>query len=196
MFAPTVEEHFKGAPDTFISDLPINILRNHGAHRVPWMAGVNSEEGLLYSGRIMQDPNLIREFESNTDTVFPQLLAYNNERTDVTDKILKFYFGADANQLNFMEKISNYTNLFSDAFYSYGTKEAALIHAHENPTYLYYNNYQAQFSLMNYFSIRPGSLPMIIAQVLYKRAKEWFLKTAFGIPPHRYPGKKTNISTK
>ena len=50
MFAPTVEEYFKDSKDTFISDLPINILRRGDAHKIPWMAGVNSEEGLLYSG--------------------------------------------------------------------------------------------------------------------------------------------------
>ena len=89
--------------------------------------------------------------------------------------------------MNFTEKYSNYTNLFSDVFYNYGTKEAALLHTkYHNPTYLYYNNYEAEFSLMNYFSIKPGSLPMIIAQVLYKRVKEWFLRTAFGIFPKRY----------
>lgn len=48
LYAPTIELQ---AEDAFISEPPQNIIKNGDIAKVPWLVGVNSEEGLIYSAR-------------------------------------------------------------------------------------------------------------------------------------------------
>jgi len=50
-FGPTVEYDEDEDGDAFLPDLPQNIINSGNISKVPWICGVNSEEGILHAAR-------------------------------------------------------------------------------------------------------------------------------------------------
>jgi len=48
-FTPVVENHFGEGHEAFLTDYPKNILLNEGLELVPWMVGLTSSEGALFT---------------------------------------------------------------------------------------------------------------------------------------------------
>lgn len=91
-FKPCVEPKHDGA---FLSQHPIEIIKSGNAAKIPWMAGVNSEDGALRAVSIFANEYLLGELNDEFNRLVPMSLLYDKLGKDVdyiTKKIRKFYF--------------------------------------------------------------------------------------------------------
>ncbi|ODN06566.1 Venom carboxylesterase-6 [Orchesella cincta] len=160
IYAPSVEAVLD--ENTFLSDEPLTLMKNGGiVNNVPWLTGVNAEDGLIYSARIIRNKRLITEIEDNWYETAPKLLGYgDNDKKELTSQITEYYFGPNP-ALDFNWAFQNFTNLFSDRLYNTATHIAIQEHSKSSPVYAYYYNYRGKFSFSNLLLLT-GQLPPIV----------------------------------
>ncbi|CAL8105116.1 unnamed protein product [Orchesella dallaii] len=160
IYAPSIEAVLD--ENTFLTDEPLSLMKNGGiASHVPWLTGVNSEDGLIYSARIIRNRRLISDIEDNWFETAPKLLGYvDNDKKELTREITEYYFGHDP-AVDFNWAFQNFTNLFSDRLYNTATHIAIQEHSKSSPVYPYYYNYRGKFSFSNLLLLT-GQLPPIV----------------------------------
>lgn len=110
-FKPVVEKKHKGA---FLTEDPIDIIRAGKVAPVPWIIGINTEDGAIRAAGnslafytmplkyvfsikgIFGDPHFIGELDKQFNRLVPISLEYDktsNQIDYVTEEIRKFYFG-------------------------------------------------------------------------------------------------------
>lgn len=92
-FKPCVEPKHVGA---FLSQHPIEIIKSGEAAKIPWMTGVNSDDGALRAVSILANAYLLRDFNDEFNRLVPISLLYDKlvENVEyITKKIRNFYFG-------------------------------------------------------------------------------------------------------
>lgn len=149
---------------TFLHDDPINLLKSGGiSNAVPWLTGVNAEDGLIYTARIIRNRALLSEIESNWYNVAPKLLGYlDNDQREFTKILTNFYLpAASSTQIDFNWAFQNFTDMFSDRLYNTATHISIKEHAKQAPVYPYYYNYRSRFSFSNLLLLT-GKLPPIV----------------------------------
>ncbi|XP_045508088.1 uncharacterized protein LOC123703929 [Colias croceus] len=133
LFSPCVERDTEG--EEFLTDSPVNILKNGDYVKLPMLYGFANMEGL------MNEP-LFEEWKDKMSNKFSDFLptdlqfADDAEKEEVANTIRKFYFGdGPIND----EKILNYIDYFSDIFFAYATLRSVKLHveAGNNEIYLY-----------------------------------------------------------
>lgn len=113
-FPPVVEPD---TPEAFITNMPRNEKLPHG-FKLPWMAGITSEEGTLKTAALLNLPGLLDDFKEKFYDVLPIILNYDHHSKEVqmqiTDRIDKFYFNYehDWNKKNHQ----NLTNVKQDKY--------------------------------------------------------------------------------
>jgi carboxylesterase type B len=170
IFAPSVEVGDPNDPNTFLAEHPYKILEEGRAYRVPYITGLNSEEGLYLNGRIMNNPRLIKLIETRWDDISAQFLQYNASNKEITEKIKQFYnlnsaavqentltklenetSKTDLLDFNYFEEFHKLTNIFSDRMYNTATRESVRLQAQFSPVYTYYNSYQGEWCFVTTF---------------------------------------------
>ncbi|ODM98842.1 Venom carboxylesterase-6 [Orchesella cincta] len=153
-FAPSIEDSRKVLGTVFLPDHPISMLESGNFNRVPWITGVNDQEGAtLYSAIILNSTELTEEFNKNWHKIAPFALGYQeSEESDLeaTNDIRKYYFGTQPVGL---ETRDNLTNMFSDRNFFQCTKTAALLHARYSPVHMYYFTQTGEMSWLDIFKI-------------------------------------------
>ncbi|XP_070491172.1 juvenile hormone esterase-like isoform X2 [Chironomus tepperi] len=92
LFNPVIED-FESDEEPFIAER--SFVKD--STDIPWLIGMNSEEGLLKVGAIIDSKEFTDELISGWDTILPDSFLYNylneSEQTEITRKINDFYFG-------------------------------------------------------------------------------------------------------
>lgn len=182
-FAPSIEDPRKSPGDVFLPDHPLVMLESGNYNRVPWLTGVNSQEGAtLYSASmervidgifsstinlkiylnhlcnvclvILNSTELTEEFNGNWNRMAPFALSYKEAVNDGNDE-------ASTNIRNFyfanrpidLDSRENLTNLFSDRNFFQCNRNAAILHARFSPVYLYYFTQPGPLSWLDIFKI-------------------------------------------
>jgi carboxylesterase type B len=183
VFVPSVETIH--GPQSFLVETPEQILKKGNFSKIPWLTGVNSEEGLIISSQIMRNESLIEVGESHWGLLAPNFLYYENDEP-TSQKIRDFYFGKNFEKTNNgIDKLDSYTALIGDRHFFVGVAEAIEFHAKEAPTYIYFYTYAGEFSLANILLAIRGRFPIIVELVSHFLST-WVKKTLFGINPPRY----------
>lgn len=105
-FLPVMENLTQIIEEPFIS---IETYRyNNIAKQIPWLVGINSEEGALASAFLYSDDGLmLADWKGN----LPQFLGYNhlsdNDQEEVTAAIREFYFNNDEIGYAYLDNITN-----------------------------------------------------------------------------------------
>ncbi|XP_012224498.2 esterase E4-like [Linepithema humile] len=146
-FVPVIEPEHLGA---FLTEDPtISVQKGHIAD-VPWITGINSEEGSLFTSSIYNwnfTEILNNEFMKLAPvTLFHQIryqFPNQNFVNEITNDIHKQYF----NQSNIdesKEATFNMINMYSDAWFNYGTYRAVrdFVANKTSPVYFYYFTYK------------------------------------------------------
>lgn len=103
------------------------------------------------------------------------MLYYPEEKSDITSKIRKFYFGETKN-IATKDLVENYTNLFSDRIFFEPLHTFATHYKNHAPLRLYFYTHKGQFSLARILSAsqKPYFTPTvnIILDILIRWVKE------------------------
>lgn len=92
----------------------------------------------------------------------PKAFHYNPKRTDISQKLRQFYFGAQTKHLNSRDLIQNFTNLFGDRLFIVGVAQAALLERKFVPTYLYYYEHDGGFNLGTFLATSQAKIHPIV----------------------------------
>ena len=113
-FPPVIEDEHDEA---FLTENPRSKTNMHG-NSVPWMTGINSEEGALKSAALIYNSELTSGLLKNWNRALPISLYYNHiepeKREEITTKIDEFYFKNE--KLTHSTK-QNLTNLYTDRWF-------------------------------------------------------------------------------
>jgi carboxylesterase type B len=179
IFAPTLEAVVD--ENTFLSKHPHKILESGEQNDVPWMTGLNSDEGLLFTARIRKNRAAIDQINEDWGNWAPILLAYSDakepRKTEISNAVRQFYLGTDP-VMSFLWNFQNFTDMLSDRLYFTATREAALFHSKKSPVYMYYYTYPAEFSFSTMLSFS-GKLPPIL-ELLFTFGTNWVHRTVLG----------------
>ncbi|XP_063991923.1 carboxylic ester hydrolase-like [Diachasmimorpha longicaudata] len=147
-FRPVVEPHNTGA---FLIEDPIDTLRAGRAADIPWLNGVNSNEGSLAVAPLFGlTPKVIPFIDHQFSTVIPYLLLFHEscspeQQQIVAAKLRQFYFGKQP-----IDEFTrfNLIDLDSDAYFIYAQRVSireSLKHI-KSPIYYYYFQYKSSWS--------------------------------------------------
>ncbi|XP_047036397.1 cholinesterase 1-like isoform X1 [Helicoverpa zea] len=132
-FAPCVERDT--GDGAFLTESPLTILQNGNYRKLPMLYGFANMEGLL---RVDFFEFWKRKMNNKFSDFLPADLKFdsNEEREEVANKIMKFYFGDKPVD---KENILKYIDFFSDVFFTYPVLRAVKLHAEagNNQVYLY-----------------------------------------------------------
>ncbi|XP_046994760.1 juvenile hormone esterase-like isoform X1 [Schistocerca americana] len=136
-FRPVVEDE---GEDAFLSQHPVD-MEPHTV--VPWLMGATKEEGCLVTAAFFTNETLLREFERDSDRLFPLTLLYRSppEAKIITKKIYDFYFPSGTLSLTAL------TQLYTDRYITWNTDDVARKYKDRAPVYLYLFSYNGKFSL-------------------------------------------------
>ncbi|KAG4074888.1 hypothetical protein HA402_009313 [Bradysia odoriphaga] len=172
MFVPTIESPIDD--QTFLSESPHILLKEGRFNKMPMMAGVNSEEGLLTSAVITANQTKMDQANEKWTWWLSKILNIPEDEQKAK-LIRKFYFG---NNKNIASKafLSNYTNLFSDRFFMVANHQHAKLYSSHAPIRLYYYTHQGDFSLGRIMASSQGRFPLIV-NVVIDMFSRWFQRT-------------------
>nr|UYG55602.1 carboxylesterase 2 [Arma chinensis] len=139
-------------PDAFLSEAPIDIIKNKGAADVPILLSFVADEGLISSAGIIIDDNKFSTFLKDLDDILPYYLDLNysmpvESRPQIIQKIKDYY-----KLENTAEGKKNLVKLNSDLIFMSGFSKVAKLTAslYSSPLYVYKVSYRGQFSLTHF----------------------------------------------
>ncbi|KAK4880605.1 hypothetical protein RN001_008751 [Aquatica leii] len=154
-FKPTIEHSHQ---DAFITQHPLEIIKQGKMANVPFMTGVTSDDGAMKSAAIYNDSSLVERLNNNFNKYLPMVLNYDhlyiNQSTDkYTNTIKKFYL----NDKGFDNSAkSALTDMVTDALFFYPARSVSVLHAKHSkkPVYFYLFEYRGSTSTSTYFGDR------------------------------------------
>ncbi|KAJ9600064.1 hypothetical protein L9F63_009645, partial [Diploptera punctata] len=149
-FAPTLENGTSNEEEIFLHDTPINLIMNGKFHKVPFITGVTSHEGMLLFKAIHSNPTLLNDMNNNYEFLIPSTLNLkkgSSKSEEVAQKIKKFYFGNKSVGIDTLDALINF---FSDIFFIVGLKKTVEIHVKKSdmPLYLYQFSYDEKLGMI------------------------------------------------
>ncbi|XP_069696467.1 esterase E4-like [Periplaneta americana] len=151
-FRPVVEPNIGG--NAFIGVSPLVLLNTSTTvQHVPWMIGINSEEGALVASRIFSD-GLEEVFERDFFELAPMVLYYketSRDTLDITRRLARFYFSEDDRITN--NTIMQLVDLVTDSWFLRGIDKAVKLHSVVStaPVYYYCFSYRGNTSFSSFY---------------------------------------------
>ncbi|XP_011297876.1 uncharacterized protein [Fopius arisanus] len=148
-FKPVIEPEHPGA---FFIEEPLDTLRNGRMADVPWLNGVNANEGSLAVAPLfgLQGSQGVQFIDQQFSAIIPYILIFDEscspeQQQDVAAKLRRFYFGDQ--RIDELTRF-NLIDLNSDAYFMYGhavSVKESLKHL-KSPIYYYYFQYKSSWS--------------------------------------------------
>lgn len=163
-WGPVVEggEHYEGQVVVPFLDMhPIDTITSGLALDVPWLAGLNINEGGLWAAAI-QGSKQLEAIDANLNVMAPVCFGFNDtarpeDLPEIMQEIREFYFGA--NNLT-RENIYDLSNMFTDGVVLSSLDEAMRLHAAylpaTAPAFLYLLSHRGQHSAAEAYAQRLG----------------------------------------
>ncbi|CAL8100204.1 unnamed protein product [Orchesella dallaii] len=188
IFKPSVEVDIPDG-NTFITEHPRDLALRGDYNRVPWIMGVNSEEGLITSAVILANKTMADKAKTDWPFFIERALWFNSSKGIAAEKIRNFYFGNNADPAlvaeNPFEALDNYTTMISDRGFNHDAHHGARIQSKYSPVYMYYYSYRGEWSAVNYFKEVRGAWPRLV-EVAWAIAAAWVRKNILGQPLTNY----------
>ncbi|CAG7785358.1 unnamed protein product, partial [Allacma fusca] len=186
-FAPAIE--VVQDDRAFLTDLPINIIAKGDTNRVPWLVGHTMDEGLMSSTAFLKKQTSLTKFETNWEACISKAFGIDvgPESRGIAQKIQNFYVSdTERDTSNKMEKFEKYTQLLTDSWFAFDTREAILHQMKLSPVYFYmYNKTDLPMSYTNYNIAITGRRPFWIDDWLYS-IKKFIRQTVLRLDPPYY----------
>jgi carboxylesterase type B len=172
LFAPTIERVNDSL--AFLTDHP-RVLLEQGkvANPVPWITGVNSEEGLIYAANAIKNETRRRLLNDNWRKISPIIFYFDDHpnQWNISNKVRDYYL---KNGKISLDSLEDTTNMFSDREFFEGTHDSAKMQSKVAPVYLYYYKYRGKFGFGSLLLSTTGrSLPASLDAVI-STTTTWF----------------------
>jgi carboxylesterase type B len=180
VFVPTVEA--VKDENAFITEDPLEIAKNESVNKVPWLAGVTADEGLMFTAMTLTNQTLLNAAINDWMYLVPRTM-YLREDMDMKTivAIKEQYFGnATTISADSIEQYQNFTNVFSDRHFFSGLQAAAPLHAKHSPVYLYYFSHLPKYSIATLL-LSKGEVLHPIVDFGIHIVKRWIKEIVFGI---------------
>jgi carboxylesterase type B len=136
VFTPTLEKG-KDTSKAFLTTSTRQLSKEGKlTNKVPWLAGVNSEEGCWKTSPIFNSDESLENFSANWKALAPKSFIYY-DNPGAAEKIRKQYFGQTSKKFT-SDDYSKATQIFSDRYFLTCHGEATRAHSKHAPTYSYY----------------------------------------------------------
>ncbi|XP_035704166.1 venom carboxylesterase-6 isoform X2 [Folsomia candida] len=187
VYGPTVESAIKNA---FLPAEPIHLLKaGKIPSSVPWMTGVNSEEGLVYLIPIIRNATMNRLVNSGWDQMAAKFL--NLHPSEVNPTLLKdikqFYL--NNSEIN-LQTIKMSANMISDRAFFLDNHDAAVLHSRVANVYPYYYTYSGRYAMAKLLFVK-SQLPFRLPDrydFAIGTLSSWFLEYVLRIKEPNYVG--------
>nr|AHJ81338.1 carboxylesterase [Locusta migratoria] len=181
-FRPAVEGEGR---ESFLPRHPLE-LKPHTA--VPWLVGVNHDEGLVLGAASISNKQLVEDLKHDAERLLPLSLSYSGTpKADmITKKIKEFYFPNGEISTN---KISE---LYTDALFVWNTDEAIRKYKNTAPVYYYVLSYRGKYRMSKVFG--GGDLDLGVAHaddLFYLFSNNSYYPTSGKMPKEDYEVVKT-----
>jgi carboxylesterase type B len=122
-FAPT-KDISQNVEDIFLPDSPTNIILQGKFHKIPFMIGVTSKEGMFVMADAVKHPSWYESLNEKFRVPVPHKFKIDDKSTkyeELAGKIKNFYFGNDSLSEDTWSKLAD---LYSDSWFVTGIIEA------------------------------------------------------------------------
>lgn len=163
IYKPSVEIPIDDG-NTFLTEHPRKLAVKGDYNKVPWIFGVNSDEGLITSALILANTTMASVAKNDWRLFIERVLWFNSTSGIAAEKIRQFYFGdyTSVRHPDPFETLDNYTTMISDRGFNYDAHHGALNQSKHSPVYLYYYTYRGEWSAVNYFKEIRGAWPRLV----------------------------------
>ncbi|XP_032527380.2 juvenile hormone esterase-like [Danaus plexippus] len=145
---------------------------------VPWLTGLNTDEGCLKSVWITAHKERLKEFVSGFDAIGPITFYYDNSPYSelITEKVKSYYFKDDENSIK-----DGILKIYSDSYFDYPLVESVeyALNYSRNPVFLYQLSYRGVNSFSQIFGDPVGNYGVCHADELMYLFPIEFLKYPF-----------------
>ncbi|CAH1394617.1 unnamed protein product [Nezara viridula] len=152
-FGPVIEQPSATA---FISDSPVNIIKDKKGSDVPLIFSFTHDEGLAAAGAILTKPGLFEDMLSRWDELIPLILDYNysapsDKKSEITNKIKEKYEIDDT-----PEGHKIFIKLIGDRLFESGISKTSKLSAsaYTSPIYIYRFSYRGKHSTTELLDIK------------------------------------------
>jgi len=143
--------------NTFLSESPIELVKSSRVNNVPWLTGVNSEEGLVYLIPIIRNATMNSLVNSQWDTFAEKII--NLKGGEATPKLLqdirRFYLNNSDISLATLKKSAD---MISDRAFFLDNHDAVVLHSQVNKVFPYYYTYNGSYAMAKLLFVK-SSLP-------------------------------------
>lgn len=110
----------------------------------------------------------------------PRAFHYPSGRKDISQKLKDFYFGTQAEHLNFRNFIQNLTNLYGDRLFNFGIVQSAIHEMKHNvPMHLYVYGHEGGFNMGTLIAASQSTIHPVFA-ILAERLRFLFATYVLG----------------
>lgn len=155
VFGPVVEE---GA-GAFLTANPFYVIQSGHYNRVPWMAGVVTNEGIIRAAAILSNDTLLEDLNRRLPLLGPRLLEISKSVVGsedmvayVWDRLVRFFLG---NQTTITpDNSGDFLDMFTDRSFIHGVHKSAQLHQKANHPnlFLYHFSYRGLYSFTPVFA--------------------------------------------
>ncbi|XP_014290281.1 esterase FE4 [Halyomorpha halys] len=145
-FGPVIEQPSETA---FISDLPVNILKDKSGSDVPAIIAFTVDEGLCGAGEILTTPGMFAEMQNRWNELIPFILDFNytatpEKRLEIAEKIKEKYKIDDS-----PEGHKLLIKMIGDRMFAAGISKISKLSAsvYTSPLYVYRFSYRGKHSM-------------------------------------------------
>jgi len=170
-----------------LTEEPIELIRSGNFSRVPVLSGYSLDEGLLHSTTIWANRTKMDEMKDWFSWA-PRAFHFDPTRTDVSQKVLDFYFGSDLSKMQPEQVILNLTNLYGDRLFQVGLSEAYILERKFTSLYLYLLDHQGGYNLGTIVAFSQAAIHPVL-DLIIDRVKCFFIEVIMRQEyQHKVPG--------
>ena len=200
-FRPVIEPIHPGA---FITEDPAHASKRGHLADIPWMTGVNSEEGAIVAPGLhaRQDGKLLKQLNDEFLDIAPITLLFgetcpNDEKKRVASEIREFYFGK--NPIDSSTRF-NLVDMYTDAWFTHAARKSVrdYLEKQSSPVYYYYLSYRGSSSFSMIFGDPHNNYGVSHAdelQYLFPVGEQLFTQTPLTKKDHKIVDALTSLWT-
>nr|CAD7433392.1 unnamed protein product [Timema monikensis] len=149
LFFPFVPSLENDTPQAFLSESPMNLIKDGLIYEVPFISGITTHEGIIHMNRMKNRESFLQKVNSLFQKLVPADLVENRcpaSEDEILDKIRQFYFkDRDVSERTLLQ----YIDLLTDTQYGMGVCKTVKEHAasYASPVYYYQFAFDGQLGL-------------------------------------------------
>ncbi|KAF2893771.1 hypothetical protein ILUMI_12400, partial [Ignelater luminosus] len=153
VYGPVTEKASVLNPKPYLTEDPFVLLQSGKFHRIPWVTGVVSDEGIFRASQLLRNSTTREGLNKDLSLYGPQMLLipWSVPEEDVNaiwKNITDYFLQADYVNVTNPTSVQGFIDLFSDRNIVYASYQSALLHAWKglNDVWFYNFNYRGEYT--------------------------------------------------